>query len=67
MPSLNLQGFEKISTLTDKGKDCGVSWNDLALFAIFDKRQIYVDQVYFYEFNSKKSATLATNMNDVCV
>ena len=33
---------------------CGIGWSDLALFAIFEKQQISADQVYFYEFNSKK-------------
>ena len=32
---------------TALGKDCGVRWNDLALFAIFKNLHIAVDQVYF--------------------
>ena len=36
-----------------------VGWSDLVLLAIFENGHIAVDQVYFYEFNSKKSANFA--------
>ena len=39
-----------------------VGWNDLVLFAIFENGHFAADQVYFYEFNSKKSANLPALM-----
>ena len=36
-------------------KTCTLGWSDLVFFAIFEKRQVSAVQVYFYEFNSKKS------------
>ena len=36
-----------------------VGWSDLVLLAIFENGHIADDQVYFYEFNSKKSANFA--------
>ena len=36
-----------------------VGWGDSALFSIFETVHISIDQVYFKEFNSKKSATSA--------
>ena len=36
--------------------------SDLALFEIFKNLHSSIDQVYFWDFNSKKSSTLAGGM-----
>ena len=41
---------------------CTLGWGDLALFAIFEKRHISADQVYFKQFNSKKLANFAARL-----
>ena len=40
---------------------CPLGWSDLGPFAIFEKRQVSVDQVRenFYDLNSRKSANMA--------
>ena len=34
-------------------------WSDFHFFAIFENGHIAIDWLYFYEFNSKKSANFA--------
>ena len=44
---------------------CTVGWSDLALFFDFWKH-VSADQVYFYQFNSKKLAILARHARVTC-
>ena len=40
--------------------DCTLGWSDFHFLAIFENGHIAIDWLYFYEFNSKKSASFAT-------
>ena len=41
---------------------CKLEWCDVALFAIFENAHHAVNQVYFYESNSKRSANMAASV-----
>ena len=45
---------------------CRVGWSDLSLFFEFWSVHLTVDQVYFYEFNSKKSPISAARARVIC-
>ena len=40
-----------------------VGWSDIELFIILENRHYAADQVYFYKFKSKKSATISLSKN----